>query len=106
MVNDYMDIPYPISITHISYRYLYRYPIDVRYPISISRSYLVTLCQALSQGVIATGSKDQRIKLWDFETGRLLAEEHGHCASVLSLTFSADGGTLVGRCRLTLSDPS
>ena len=28
-------------------------------------------------------------------TGRLLAEEHGHCASVLSLTFSADGGTLV-----------
>ena len=39
--------------------------------------------------------EDQRIKLWDFETGRLLAEEHGHCKSVLSLAFSADGWTLV-----------
>jgi len=54
------------------------------------------LCAALScHGVLATGSKDQRIKLWDFETGRLLAEEHGHCKSVTSLVFSPDGNTLV-----------
>ena len=29
MVNDHINIPYPISITHISYRYLYRYPISI-----------------------------------------------------------------------------
>ena len=53
-------------------------------------------CAALSvDGVLATGSKDQRIKLWDFETGRLLAETHGHCKAVTSLAFSADGKTLI-----------
>jgi|TARA_B100001142_G_scaffold297492_1_gene319935 WD40 repeat protein len=35
------------------------------------------------------------LKLWDFESGRLLASKHAHCKSVLSLSFSADGRTLV-----------
>ena len=45
--DDHIDIPYPTSITRIPYRYSYRYPINVRSPISISHidigSYLVTL---------------------------------------------------------------
>jgi hypothetical protein len=30
----------------------------------------------------------------DGPAGRLLAEEHGHCKSVTSLTFSPDGGAV------------
>ena len=65
-MNDHIDIPYPISITHISYRYLYRYPIDVRYPIfdiphryptSISRSDLVTLSDSTSAFVVRPSCK-------------------------------------------------
>jgi hypothetical protein len=36
MVDDHIDIPYPLSITHMPYRYPDRYPIDVRTLISIS----------------------------------------------------------------------
>jgi len=36
MVDNHVHIPYPKSISHIPYRYHYRYLIDVRSPISIS----------------------------------------------------------------------
>ena len=36
MVDVHIDIPYPISITHIPYRYQYRYLFNIRHPISIS----------------------------------------------------------------------
>lgn len=53
-------------------------------------------CAALSpHGVLATGSKDQSVKLWDFETGALLAAEHAHCEAVRAVAFSRDGSTLV-----------
>lgn len=53
-------------------------------------------CASLSpHGVLATGSKDQSVKLWDFETGKLLAAEHAHCESVRAVAFSLDGKTLV-----------
>ena len=45
-------------------------------------------------GLLATGSADQTIKLWDFETGRLLHVEHGHCKAVTSLAFDASGSVL------------
>ena len=47
MVDNHIDIPYPKSMTHIPYRYSYRYPIDVQSPLSIHHidigSYFVTL---------------------------------------------------------------
>lgn len=53
-------------------------------------------CVALSSnGILATGSVDQTVKLWDFETGRLLAAVHAHFGPVRSVTLSADGRTLV-----------
>ena len=53
-------------------------------------------CASLSpHGVLATGSKDQSVKLWDFETGALLAAEHAHCEAVRAVAFSKDGATLV-----------
>lgn len=53
-------------------------------------------CASLSpHGVLATGSKDQSVKLWDFETGALLAAEHAHCEAVRAVAFSQDGHTLV-----------
>jgi len=36
MMNDHIHISYPLSIAHITYRSPYRYPIDVRSPISIA----------------------------------------------------------------------
>ena len=50
---------------------------------------------AEDEGVLATGSADQTVKLFDFSTGRALAAEHAHCAAVRSVAFSADGKTLV-----------
>ena len=35
------------------------------------------------------------MKLWDFETGALLAAEHAHCEAVRAVAFSRDGSTLV-----------
>lgn len=54
-----------------------------------------TCADLSSQGILATGSKDQTVKLWDFNTGRLLAAQHAHCGAVSSVTFSADGKSLV-----------
>lgn len=45
--------------------------------------------------VFATGGTDAKVKLWDFETGRLLVNGVGHSAEVKSLYFSPDDRQLV-----------
>src|SRR2546421_910548 len=44
--------------------------------------------------ICASGSRDQTIKLWDTQTGRLLRTLVGHNGRITSLVFSADGQTL------------
>jgi WD40 repeat protein/uncharacterized caspase-like protein len=44
--------------------------------------------------VLASGSGDQTIKLWDVASGRELRTLGGHTSSVSSVTFSPDGKTL------------
>lgn len=44
--------------------------------------------------VLATGSRDGTIYLWDAEGGGLLEILAGHNQDVLSVAFSADGGSL------------
>ncbi|NER31860.1 MAG: WD40 repeat domain-containing protein, partial [Symploca sp. SIO1C4] len=44
--------------------------------------------------MLASGSDDQTIKLWNLETGRLLYTLKGHSGWVASVAFSPDGKTL------------
>ena len=55
--------------------------------------------------ILATGSHDQTIKLWDAATGRELATLRGHTGNVYTVAFSPDGsllasGSLDGTVRL------
>jgi len=43
---------------------------------------------------LATGSRDQTVKLWEIESGALLRTFTGHTNDVVSVSFSQDGRTL------------
>ena len=45
--------------------------------------------------IVATGSLDNTIKLWDSETGELLHTLNGHVGSIQSLLFNQDGTRLL-----------
>jgi len=42
------------------------------------------------------------VRVWDVETGRKSLEMKGHREAVRAVTISADGGTLVDVCRVTV----
>ena len=44
--------------------------------------------------MLASGSKDATIRLWDVKTGAVLRTLEGHSGRVESLAFSPDGRTL------------
>jgi WD40 repeat protein len=45
--------------------------------------------------VLASGSRDQTVKLWDVATRKVIATLQGHAGSVWSMALSPDGKTLV-----------
>jgi WD40 repeat protein/predicted Ser/Thr protein kinase len=45
--------------------------------------------------ILATGSDDNTIKLWEVNTGQLISTLSGHSWSVVALAFTADGETLI-----------
>jgi WD40 repeat protein len=45
--------------------------------------------------VLASGSRDQTVKLWDVATRKVIATLEGHAGSVWSMALSPDGKTLV-----------
>ncbi|MBH8572124.1 serine/threonine protein kinase [Nostocaceae cyanobacterium CENA369] len=45
--------------------------------------------------VLATGSDDNTIKLWEVNTGRLISTMFGHSWSVVAIAFTVDGETLI-----------
>ncbi|MEM7134386.1 MAG: BTAD domain-containing putative transcriptional regulator [Chloroflexota bacterium] len=49
-------------------------------------------------GTIATGSADQRVRLWDARAGKPLSTIQGHADLVNGLAFSLDGRTLAYCC--------
>jgi len=42
-----------------------------------------------------SGGADQTLRLWDLASARLLAEGHGHSATIRSVAFAPDGKQLV-----------
>jgi WD40 repeat protein len=48
-----------------------------------------------SGGLIATGSLDNTVRIWDTTTCTLIETLHGHTASVYSVAFMKDGNGLV-----------
>jgi WD40 repeat protein len=58
-------------------------------------------CLAISPNgkILASGSQDKTIKLWELETGELINTLVGHWDEVNSIVFSADGQTLISCSR-------
>ena len=60
--------------------------------------YVCTATFSPDSTLIATGgwsSDDERIKIWDVNTGKLVAIPKGHTNTVICLAWTADGRTLI-----------
>ena len=55
----------------------------------------VTTIDFNSDGILATGSGDRNIKLWDTHTGELIKNLRGHTSQINSLAFSRDDRSII-----------
>ncbi|MGK7899738.1 MAG: WD40 repeat domain-containing protein, partial [Xenococcus sp. (in: cyanobacteria)] len=46
------------------------------------------------KNIIASGSYDRTVRIWDGETGECLHIIHGHSKEIVSVAFSPDGSSL------------
>lgn len=54
--------------------------------------------------IVASGSRDRTIKLWNLHTGELLTTLTGHSSPVLAIDFSPDGQTLASASNMEFQD--
>ena len=52
-----------------------------------------------TKAVLASGSKDGLVKVWDAKTGRNIATLHGHRNTVMQTLWNANGNWLLSACR-------
>jgi len=60
---------------------------------NLSRA-VISVAFSLDGKMLASGSEDQTVKLWNIHTGECLETLHGHSKRVCSVAFSSDGKTL------------
>ncbi|CAD8204028.1 unnamed protein product [Paramecium pentaurelia] len=53
-----------------------------------------TVCFSLEGNILASGSEDNSIRLWDIKTKQQKAKLDGHTNGIMSVCFSSDGNTL------------
>lgn len=51
------------------------------------------------KAVLASGSKDGLVKVWDAKAGRNIATLHGHRNTVMETQWNANGNWLLSACR-------
>ena len=61
--------------------------------------YIGCLSYSPDSRIIASGSKDQTIRLWDVKTGKHIRTLTGHESDITELSFSPDGSTLISVSR-------
>lgn len=54
-----------------------------------------SLCISPDGRYIATGGDDKIVKVWDFQTGEVIAEGKGHCGNIKKVLYSPDQSILV-----------
>ncbi len=59
------------------------------------KNYIRCLSYSPDSRIIASGSNDQTIRLWDVETGKHIRTLIGHESDITELSFSPDGSTLI-----------
>ena len=52
-----------------------------------------------TKAVLASGSKDGLVKVWDAKAGRNIATLHGHRNTVMETQWNANGNWLLSACR-------
>ena len=52
-----------------------------------------------TKAVLASGSKDGLVKVWDAKAGRNIATLHGHRNTVMETLWNANGNWLLSACR-------
>ena len=66
--------------------------------------YIGCLSYSPDSKIIASGSKDQTVRLWDVKTGKHIRTLTGHQDNITFLSFSPDGSTLIsGSSNMTIN---
>ncbi|HSF75388.1 MAG TPA: NB-ARC domain-containing protein [Microcoleus sp.] len=67
---------------------------DWALPVTFSPIYSATLSQGSKGEILASGSNDKTVRLWDWQTGECVAKFSGHTDFIYGIAFSRDGQIL------------